>query len=116
MNYAAVKEALSQCERYERYIRTLGDLDKRSAKIIQENGTSATYILMKTLMGVTAWDGQEFAMYLMPPDILAEAIHKASERVENTVAQSMDQARKLIEEGFAVDNIGKKKSKSVTTE
>ena len=112
MNYAAVKDAISQCERYERYVKVLGDLDKKSAKIIQEQGTSATYMLLKTLMGAQAWDSQEFGVYLLPPDILAEAIHKASERVADTVAGSLEQARKIVEEGFAVDNIGKKKSKA----
>lgn len=113
MNYAAVKDAISQCERYERYVKVLGDLDKKSARIIQDNTATATYLLLKTLMGAgPAWDSQEFGVYLLPADILAEAIHKANERVADAVAESLEQARKIVEEGFAVDNIGKKKSKA----
>src|SRR3990167_5387951 len=112
MNYQAVKEAITQCERCERFIKSLVELDKKSAIITRDNGSTSTYVLLKALMAISAWDSPEFGTYVMPADILAEAIHKSAERVADTVADSYEQARRLEEEGFAVDAISKKKSKN----
>lgn len=109
MNYQAVKEALQQCENYERYIKSLTALDRKTQTTISEHKENATYYLMKGLLAIVSWDAPEFGMYILPADILEKAIHEASERINNTVATKLADARKLVAEGFACDEIGRKK-------
>jgi hypothetical protein len=110
MNYSELKEALSVCERYERFSRLLSDL-ARKAPAEAKSGQGATYRLMEALLKITNWESVEFETYLMPPDILADAIVRAAERVQTSIQDKVIEAKRLLLEGFEVDELGKKPTK-----
>ena len=111
MNYEEIRNALNNCERYDKYVKQLKDLDKRAQVEVKSCPDGATYRLLKALFSFGQYDTPEFERFIMPPDILAIAIHSVAERIQESVDKDLGRAKKLLQEGLLVEDLGKKEKK-----
>ncbi len=113
MNYSVVKDALSRCERSERYVKAVSDIATKAGTEVAA-GPGATYRILKQLFNLCAYDHPDFEAFFLPPDILRNALDESAKRVRATCDKVLEEAKALVKEGFDVDDIGKKTKKGKT--
>lgn len=101
MNINAIKIAIAGIEANEKYYQSMKDLVR---KISVPTYTGTTHSTLSALLNIgPPWDGQVFADFILPRDLLIEAIQKAERRFAAVKESSGKQLRKLLEDAECAD-------------